>query len=126
VAFAERFPASPALLCSLLHAAITTTDICAAANGTWALAACTVSQQPPCGAAGGAWAPRTMWSLEGGMDMLIVGLLQGALSYPFFDPVLTGKQSIEAVQRCPCCSVLRALLAAYFCNTSIGTVPTLR
>jgi hypothetical protein len=24
------------------------------------------------------------------MDMLIVGLLQGALSYPFFDPVLTG------------------------------------
>jgi hypothetical protein len=32
-----------------------------------------------------------MWSLEGGMDMLIVGLLQGALSYPFFDPVLTGE-----------------------------------
>jgi hypothetical protein len=24
------------------------------------------------------------------MDMLVVGLLQGALSYPFFDPVLTG------------------------------------
>jgi hypothetical protein len=24
------------------------------------------------------------------MDMLIVGLLQGALSYAFFDPVLTG------------------------------------
>jgi hypothetical protein len=42
-------------------------------------------------AAGGAWQPRNVWSLEGGMDMLIVGLLQGALSYPFFDPVLTGE-----------------------------------
>jgi hypothetical protein len=31
-------------------------------------------------------------SLKGGMDMLIVGLLQGALSYPFFDPVLTGER----------------------------------
>jgi hypothetical protein len=26
------------------------------------------------------------------MDMLIVGLLQGALSYPFCDPVLTGER----------------------------------
>ncbi|WIA39871.1 hypothetical protein OEZ86_013316 [Tetradesmus obliquus] len=73
------------------YTAIASTDICAAANGTWAPAACSVSQQPPCAAAGGAWAPRSMWSLEGGMDMLIVGLLQGALSYPFFDPVLTDR-----------------------------------
>jgi len=27
-----------------------------------------------------------MWSLEGGVDMLIVGLLQGCGGYPFFDP----------------------------------------
>jgi hypothetical protein len=39
-----------------------------------------------------------MWSLEGGMDMLLVGLLQGALSYPFFDPVLTGEQHGFQVQ----------------------------
>jgi hypothetical protein len=26
------------------------------------------------------------------MDTLIVGLLQSALSYPFFDPVLTGER----------------------------------
>lgn len=32
-----------------------------------------------------------MWTLEGGRDLVIVGLMQGALSYPFFDPVLTGK-----------------------------------
>ncbi|KAF6258847.1 hypothetical protein COO60DRAFT_1622110 [Scenedesmus sp. NREL 46B-D3] len=73
------------------YTAIATTDICAAANGTWAPAACTVSQQPPCTAAGGAWQPRSMWSLAGGMDMLLVGLLQGFLSYPFFDPVLTDR-----------------------------------
>jgi hypothetical protein len=83
----------------LLPAAITTTDTCSTVNGTWAPAACSITQQPPCAAAGGAWKPRTMWSLEGGMDMLIVGLLQGALSYPFFDPVLTGerarRQSLE-------------------------------
>lgn len=29
--------------------------------------------------------------LEGGMDILIVGLLQGALSYPYFDPALTDR-----------------------------------
>jgi Na+/proline symporter len=30
-------------------------------------------------------------SLEGGMDLLITGALQGLLSYPFFDPVLTDR-----------------------------------
>lgn len=76
--------------CCLLPAAINSSDICAAAAGTWTPPACAVSQSPPCAAAGGSWFPRNMWSLEGGMDMLVVGLLQGALSYPFFDPVLTG------------------------------------
>ena len=33
--------------------------------------------------------------LQGGVDLLIVGLLQGLLSYPFFDPV-----SPSAICRC--------------------------
>jgi hypothetical protein len=68
----------------VLPAAINSSDICAAAAGTWAAPGCAVSQSPPCAAAGGSWAPRNMWSLEGGMDMLLVGLMQGALSYPLF------------------------------------------
>ncbi|KAK9831522.1 hypothetical protein WJX81_005358 [Elliptochloris bilobata] len=32
-----------------------------------------------------------MWSLEGGVDLLIVGVLQGCGGYPFFDPVLTDR-----------------------------------
>lgn len=80
----------PAPFLVLPCTAVMTSDMCSAVNGTWAPAACKVSQQPSCAAAGGSWSPRTMWSLEGGLDMLCVGLLQGALSYPFFDPVLTG------------------------------------
>lgn len=30
------------------------------------------------------------WSLEGGWDLIVVGLLQSGFSYPYFDPVLTG------------------------------------
>jgi hypothetical protein len=41
--------------------------------------------------AGGACQPGTIWSLGKGNNMLIVGLMQGALSHPFFDPVLTGQ-----------------------------------
>lgn len=73
------------------YTAINSSDICAAAAGTWSPSACKVSQSPPCAAAGGSWSPRGMWTLEGGIDMIVVGLLQGALSYPFFDPVLTDR-----------------------------------
>jgi len=31
------------------------------------------------------------WSMKGGLDLFIVGLLQGCLSYGFFDPVLTDR-----------------------------------
>jgi len=34
---------------------------------------------------------RSMFSLEGGIDLLVTGLLQGLTSYPFFDPVLTDR-----------------------------------
>jgi hypothetical protein len=70
--------------------AITAPEVCTAAAGTWSPATCSITQQPACAAAGGAWSPRPRWTLEGGLDLLVVGLLQGALSYPFFDPVLTG------------------------------------
>jgi Na+/proline symporter len=34
---------------------------------------------------------REKWSLEGGLDLLFTGLLQGALSYTFMDPALTDR-----------------------------------
>ena len=34
---------------------------------------------------------REMWSLEGGLDLLFTGLIQGALSYTFMDPALTDR-----------------------------------
>jgi hypothetical protein len=34
---------------------------------------------------------RKMWSLEGGLDLLYTGLIQGALSYTFMDPALTDR-----------------------------------
>ena len=40
------------------------------------------------------WNPvpgRSPFSLEGGQDLVLVGLLQGCLSYGFFDPVLTDR-----------------------------------
>ena len=55
-------------------------------GGVWKGAACKVGAQPLCTAAGGAWTPRKMWSLEGGNDLLVVGLLQGCGGYPYFDP----------------------------------------
>jgi len=39
----------------------------------------------------GTSADRNPLTLEGGMDLLITGALQGLLSYPFFDPVLTDR-----------------------------------
>lgn len=55
-------------------------------GGVWRSAACKLGTQPLCASVGGTWAPRKMWSLEGGVDLLVVGLLQGCGGYPFFDP----------------------------------------
>lgn len=68
------------------RAAISTQQVCTSVGGRWAAAACKVGTAPLCAAAVGSWSPRRMWSLEGGVDMLIVGLLQGCGGYPFFDP----------------------------------------
>lgn len=31
------------------------------------------------------------WTMKGGVDFLLLGLVQGAISYPYFDPVLTDR-----------------------------------
>ena len=58
------------------HAAIHTANMCTLAGGTWTPPACQITSQPLCSAAGGIWSPSHMWTLEGGLDLLIVGLLQ--------------------------------------------------
>eukprot|EP00891_Asterochloris_glomerata_P000355 jgi/Astpho2/355/Aster-02232 len=70
--------------------------VCTSVGGQWNTSACALSQQPACSRAGGDWVPRKMWSLEGGLDFFIVGILQGCLSYPFFDPVLTDRAFLTA------------------------------
>ena len=78
-------PALTALFCRV-RAAIGTQQVCTSVGGQWHSAACKVGAQPLCASAGGTWTPRRMWSLEGGVDLLVVGLLQGCGGYPFFDP----------------------------------------
>ena len=80
-------PNSSALLtCAWPRAAIDTQQVCTSVGGVWRSAACKLGTQPLCASVGGTWAPRKMWSLEGGVDLLLVGLLQGCGGYPFFDP----------------------------------------
>ena len=45
-------------------------------GGTWSPSTCQLLQQPVCTQSGGNWLPRKRSSLEGGMDLLTVGLLQ--------------------------------------------------
>ena len=67
-------------------------------GGQWHSAACKVGAQPLCASAGGTWTPRRMWSLEGGVDLLVVGLLQGCGGYPFFDPCAPIQQLLDYLQ----------------------------
>ncbi|CAL8463500.1 g3034 [Coccomyxa elongata] len=66
-------------------------QLCTAVGGIYSQPKCSVKSQLACGEHGGQWNPNAMWSLHGGVDLLIVALLQGCLSYPFFDPVLTDR-----------------------------------
>ena len=77
---------APSVLFGHARAAISTQQVCGSVGGQWHSAACKVGAQPLCTSAGGTWTPRRMWSLEGGVDLLLVGLLQGCGGYPFFDP----------------------------------------
>lgn len=64
---------------------------CTNVGGAWVPSSCTLTAEPACAVGGGVWTAREPVSLEGGMDLLVVGLMQGLLSYPFFDPVLTDR-----------------------------------
>ena len=59
-----------------MFAAIQDATTCTSVGGMYTQAMCSIKQQPACEAAGGVWHPRTMWSLRGGVDFLLVGLLQ--------------------------------------------------
>jgi hypothetical protein len=45
-------------------------------GGQWNPAQCAVNSQEACQNSGGQWNAGRMWSLQGGVDLLIVGLLQ--------------------------------------------------
>ncbi len=65
---------------------------------------------------------RNMWSLEGGFDLVLVALLQGLFSYPFFDPVLTDRGFLSSVRvMVPSFITAGALGAAFiFCFSLLG------
>lgn len=86
----------------------------AAVGGAWAPSDCALGTRPLCDAAGGAWDARTRFSLKGGLDLLIVGLLQGCLSYPFFDPVLTDRAFLTEPKTMVKAFILGGAMAAVF------------
>lgn len=57
-------------------AAIADAQQCTSLGGSWRQAQCAVKSQQACTDHGGQWTAGTMWSLQGGVDLLIVGLLQ--------------------------------------------------
>ena len=61
-------------------AAIASQQTCTQVGGVWTPPACDVQSQIYCREAGGVWDPAPMWTLKGGVDLLIVGLLQGVCS----------------------------------------------
>ena len=61
---------------SLFYAAINSQSVCTSVGGVYSASTCQLLQQPVCSRAGGEWLPQKRASLEGGMDLLSVGLLQ--------------------------------------------------
>ena len=57
---------------------------------------------------------RSMLSLRGGVDMMVLGLIQGTLSYPFFDPVLTDRCFLSHPTTMARAFTLGGLCAAWF------------
>lgn len=60
----------------MADAAITDPALCTNVGGMWKQPECSVSSQLACGEHGGQWQPAKQWTLQGGVDLLIVGLLQ--------------------------------------------------
>ena len=57
-------------------AAITDPALCTNVGGVWKQPKCSVSSQLECDQHGGQWRSAEQWTLKGGVDLLIVGLLQ--------------------------------------------------
>ena len=57
-------------------AAITDSALCKNVGGVWHQPECSVSSQLACTDHGGQWQAAEQWTLKGGVDLLIVGLLQ--------------------------------------------------
>ena len=84
-------------------AAIMDAALCTQVGGTWKQPECSVSSQLACGQHGGQWAPAEQWTLAGGVDLLIVGLLQvqSSAALPFnVSPLGLICQSIRSILRC--------------------------
>lgn len=60
----------------MLAADITDAALCTNVGGVWRQPQCSVKSQTACGGHGGQWQPAEQWSLKGGVDLLIVALLQ--------------------------------------------------
>ncbi|KAJ9523670.1 hypothetical protein QJQ45_020099 [Haematococcus lacustris] len=88
--------------------------LCGLVGGAWSTPGCRPTTQPACSAAGGSWSPRPPLSLAGGMDLLVVAFLQGCLSYPFFDPVLTDRAFLAEPWAMLKAFLLGGVLAALF------------
>ena len=73
---ANSWAVSSLLMEAVVCAAIGSEPLCAQAGGLWTPLQCSVTSQPACTEHGGSWLPAPMWTLEGGVDLLIVGLLQ--------------------------------------------------
>lgn len=63
-------------------AGISNEQTCTQVGGGWTQPQCAVGSQSACTQHGGDWAPAPMWTLKGGVDLLIVGLLQ-VLAFAF-------------------------------------------
>ncbi|KAL0034477.1 hypothetical protein WJX79_004596 [Trebouxia sp. C0005] len=96
------------------YATISSQSVCTSVGGIYSASTCQLLQQPVCSRAGGEWLPQKRASLEGGMDLLSVGLLQGILSYPFFDPVLTDRAFLASPKAMLISFLLAGLISGSF------------
>ena len=70
-------------------AAIDSQATCTSVGGVYSAATCQLLTQPVCDQAQGSWQPRKRDSLEGGMDLLYVGLLQASAWSSFLSTIET-------------------------------------
>ena len=59
-------------------AAISNQTLCTTVGGVYRLQQCDLLTEPVCAKSSGNWKPREMWSLAGGVDLLLVALLQAS------------------------------------------------